>query len=165
MKYFSILLLAIFLLVSCDMPNSTPPSSTTISTYGICYTFRIHLPHLTSRWQVPSNCFHSYSLLRQITTWAVTLGPGTITRNPYSSMWIIPIVICTYPNLIYGFMVGFFHGLGRATNILLIAHRMNGGEDLWESLLKGNSNANTFNYVSTIILAFLFATTYIISAF
>lgn len=131
--------------------------------YFVFYTLRVNLPHITSRWQVPSTWLHDYSLLRQITVWSATLGPGIMTRNPYSSMWVIPIAVCLYPNLIFGCLVGFAHGLGRAVNIIMIAKRMDKGKDLWESLLEGNENGIKFNYASILLIGFIFAIIYFVS--
>jgi hypothetical protein len=56
----------------------------------------------------------------------VTLGPGVLTRNPYASMWLVPLLLgaagSVWLGLAFGAVAGAAHGASRAFGVLLVQH-------------------------------------------
>jgi len=64
----------------------------------------------TVRWQVPSGWMNRRTSAAQVVIWGASLGPGLITRNPYASMWLLPLLLPLIGDWHLGVTVGIIAG-------------------------------------------------------
>lgn len=93
-----------------------------VTVYGLAESLRVPLRTPSARWQVPSGWVVRRRPLVQATIWGIALGPGIVTRNPYASIWLLPLAIAFAPSAevgaILGAVVGTGHGVARAVGVL-----------------------------------------------
>ena len=74
------------------------------------------------RWQVPPGLLIGASGSRRVLTWGCILGPGFLTRNPYASFAILPLLVATASSIqaavVVAAVVGAAHAGGRAAGLL-----------------------------------------------
>ncbi len=96
--------------------------------FGIAETFGLPLRAPSLAWQVPAQWVKGRSPMVQTATWGAFLGPGLVTRNPYASMWLLPLLIALHHNpltaMVIGMAVGVVHGGARALGVLSNRRRM-----------------------------------------
>ena len=82
--------------------------------------WRLRAP--TSGWQVPFSWVRRRPGWIKIVIWGGLLGPGVITRNPYPSVWMLPLLLASFTSLsagvAAGLVVGVLQGGARAAGIL-----------------------------------------------
>jgi hypothetical protein len=58
----------------------------------------------------------------QSVIWGLILGPGVLTRNPFATMWLVPLSLALTGNALLGAatgaVAGLAHGVGRASGIM-----------------------------------------------
>lgn len=76
-------------------------------------------------WQVPASWIKQRHWATQQGVWALLLGAGMATRNPYVSFWLVFLLLAASPSglegLYAGAMVGALHGGARAVGVALNA--------------------------------------------
>lgn len=105
---------------------ATWPALVALSIYSLWYGFgeTQFLPRRLpgSRWAVPSSFIVRRGNTGRTLLWGVFLGPGLITRNPYASMWALPLMLAAIESdkfaAAVGLAVGAGHGLARFATIL-----------------------------------------------
>ena len=73
-------------------------------------------------WQVPRSWVDERGTWGRMAVWAVTLGPGLMTRNPYVSYWVVVPALGSVTRLaeavVIGAIAGAAHGLARFGGIV-----------------------------------------------
>jgi hypothetical protein len=74
------------------------------------------------RWQVPQDLLIGASGVRRVLVWGAILGPGFLTRNPYATFGILPVLVAAAGRLpaaiAIGGLAGAAHAAGRAGALL-----------------------------------------------
>lgn len=74
------------------------------------------------RWQVPQDLLIGASRKRRVLVWGVILGPGFLTRNPYASFGVLPVLVAATGSFPAGIwiaaLIGAAHAAGRAVALL-----------------------------------------------
>lgn len=93
--------------------------------YGVCESLTIRsLPVPSSTWQLPANSLRGRTEWGKAVIWAVVLGPGLMTRNPFPAMGLLVLLPFALPG--YGFdafqcclisgAIGLAHGAFRGVS-------------------------------------------------
>lgn len=73
-------------------------------------------------WQVPRSWVEGLGPFGRMAVWAVTLGPGLMTRNPYVSFWVVVPALGsvrrTTDAAVIGAVAGAVHGVARLGGIV-----------------------------------------------
>jgi hypothetical protein len=76
----------------------------------------------TSTWQVPSTWVRSRRSGTRTVIWGALLGPGLVTRNPYASIWMLPLLLAGVSDPLAGAaagaVVGALQGGARAVGVV-----------------------------------------------
>lgn len=90
--------------------------------HGALETLRLPVHPPGSRWQVPATWVRHRAPLARIGVWGAILGPGVVTRNPFASMWMIPLLLALADTpargAAAGAVAGAAHGLARAAGVI-----------------------------------------------
>ena len=94
--------------------------------YALAVLLGVELPTPALNWQVPSSWLRGRPAPARALVWAGTLGPGLLTRNPYASMLLVPVLLGAAGSvplgLAFGAAAGAAHGASRALGVLLVQH-------------------------------------------
>lgn len=106
--------------------------------YGIVETVGLPAWRPTVVWQVPSQWIVGRPVPVQTMIWAMALGPGLVTLNPYAGIWLLPLVVALFhmpaAALGVGAGVGASHAVARALGVLSNQKHL-------------QSRSNTINYL------------------
>jgi hypothetical protein len=90
--------------------------------FGIAELVGLPLRAPSSSWQVPPTLVRGRPGWAKTLTWGVFLGPGLLTRNPYASIWMLPLLLAGVGSpavgAAAGALVGLLQGSARAVGVL-----------------------------------------------
>lgn len=98
--------------------------------FFVSWASALRLEPIGVAWGVPALWVRGQKSIRTVAVWAVFLGPGVVTRNPYPSMWVLVFCLAgvggSGQGVIAGVLVGLAHGVMRAVGIVSAAWRGGG---------------------------------------
>lgn len=112
--------------------------------YGVCYGLpeamgKTLLRSPGTAWQVPDSFVRNRPRAWRVIVWASLLGPGFVTRNPYSGFGVLPIALASVGSakvgIVLGTAVGIAHGGGRGAALLRSANTI-AVDDYLDSVLR-----------------------------
>lgn len=90
--------------------------------FGLLEALALPFRPVSLAWQVPAQWLQGRSALAQTLIWGIALGPGLVTRNPYASIWLLPVLLTLNHNFLtnvgIGVVIGIAHGGARAFGVL-----------------------------------------------